>query len=153
MQETLRRMREKRATGDRGFTLIELLVVVVIIGVLVGIAIPLYLNYTKGAANKTAQSDVRGAVSALEQYYTENGNTYPTGQTSDPGTPINLGTSGQKITVSAGNKVAFATNSTSFIVCGQNKDGQTVYKYDSAAGGSVVKFEGTLAACAPLPAS
>ena len=56
---------------DDGFTLIELLVVVVIIGVLVAIAVPVYLNYRQGAADKSAQSDVRGAVSAVEQWYTD----------------------------------------------------------------------------------
>ena len=73
MQETLNRMRAKKA--DEGFTLIELLVVVVIIGVLVAIAVPVYLNYRQGAADKSAQSDVRGAVSAVEQFYTDNNNT------------------------------------------------------------------------------
>ena len=75
MQDIINRLRNKK--GDEGFTLIELLVVVVIIGVLVAIAVPVYLNYRKGAADKSAQSDVRGAVSAIEQYYTDNGNTYP----------------------------------------------------------------------------
>src|SRR3712207_9110898 len=75
MQETINRLRAKR--DDEGFTLIELLVVVVIIGVLVAIAVPVYLNYRQGAADKSAQSDVRGAVSAIEQYYTNNGNKYP----------------------------------------------------------------------------
>src|SRR4029453_14424620 len=75
MHETINRLRAKK--GDEGFTLIELLVVVVIIGVLVAIAVPVYLNYRKGAADKSAQSDVRGAVSAVEQFYTDNGNTYP----------------------------------------------------------------------------
>src|SRR5690242_21480618 len=75
MRLTVNRNRDAR--DDAGFTLIELLVVVVIIGVLVAIAVPVYLNYRKGAADKSAQSDVRGAVSAVEQYYTDNGNQYP----------------------------------------------------------------------------
>lgn len=73
---------DKRAAlreSEGGFTLIELLVVVVIIGILIAIAIPLYLNYQKGAHDKSAQSDLRGAVSALQQCYTENSNVYPAG--------------------------------------------------------------------------
>src|SRR6476659_8166045 len=62
---------------EKGFTLIELLVVVVIIGVLVAIAVPVYLNYQKGAGDKSAQSDVRGAISAVEQYYVSNTNQFP----------------------------------------------------------------------------
>ncbi|MBV9594343.1 MAG: prepilin-type N-terminal cleavage/methylation domain-containing protein, partial [Actinobacteria bacterium] len=81
MQEKLRRIRDERAEGDHGFTLIELLVVVVIIGVLIAIAIPLYLNYRKGAENKSAASDLRGAISTLEQCYTDNSNVYPSAVT------------------------------------------------------------------------
>ena len=75
MHDIINRLRTKK--NDEGFTLIELLVVVVIIGVLVAIAVPVYLNYRKGAADKSAQSDARAAVSTVEQYYTDNGNAYP----------------------------------------------------------------------------
>jgi type IV pilus assembly protein PilA len=156
MQETLRRMREKRVGGDRGFTLIELLVVVVIIGVLVAIAVPVYLNYRKGAANKSAASDVRGAITAIEQYYTDNGNVYPADASSPAvGQEIVLAAqpngAAQNIKVSPGNTVRYNNNTaagvTEYWICAQNQDGQQTYIYRSTAGGSVAKTASTLTNC------
>ena len=130
---------------DQGFTLIELLVVVVIIGVLVAIAVPVYLNYRKGAADKSAQSDVRGAISAVEQYYTENNNTYPANATTlvnQTVSPVALGAT-QKITLSDKTTLSYvavpATGTvTSYLLCATNSGGSAkVYLYDSSAGGSV----------------
>src|ERR1700749_159060 len=103
MHDASTRPREKK--GDEGFTMIELLVVVVIIGVLVAIAVPVYLNYRKGAANKSAASDVRGAITAIEQYYPDNGNPYPADAPAGAeGAPVALtaptGGTSQTITVS-----------------------------------------------------
>jgi type IV pilus assembly protein PilA len=139
VKETLRRMQEKRANGDRGFTLIELLVVVVIIGVLVAIAIPLYNNYRKGAANKSAQADVRTAITSLEHYYTENGNTFP--GTADVtsaanATALTVGTT-FSTPVSAGNQLAYRNQTTSYTLCGWNADAKKIYAYNSANGGAV----------------
>jgi type IV pilus assembly protein PilA len=158
MQQWLRRMRDERAAGDRGFTLIEVLAVVVIIGILVAIAVPLYMNYRKGAANKSAESDVRGAITAVEQYYAENFNQFPdTATNSGPGVKLDLaaktvnGVVGkqQTITVSPGNTIALQNNTADYVICGMNSDGGTIYVYNSRNGGPVVKStQGTLAACA-----
>jgi type IV pilus assembly protein PilA len=138
MQDTISRLREKHRT-DEGFTLIELLVVVVIIGVLVAIAVPVYLNYRQGAADKSAQSDVRGAISAVEQYYTDNQNAYPTGFASQSTSPITIGS--QKITLSDKTIMTLVSSAaaTSYKICAKNTGGSTnrYYVYDSGTGGSV----------------
>ena len=140
MQDTIKRLRAKK--DDEGFTLIELLVVVVIIGVLVAIAVPVYLNYRQGAADKSAQSDVRGAISAIEQYYTDNGNTYPAnaaGLVSATASPIAIG--GQKITLSDKTMMTYVpvgTPAASYLLCATNSGGSgKVYLYNSLNGGSV----------------
>jgi type IV pilus assembly protein PilA len=143
-------MREKR--DDRGFTLIELLVVVVIIGVLVAIAIPMYLNYRKGAANKSAESDIRGAISAVEQFYTDNANQFPATVTSAAGTNLTFpgiaGGTPQTATVSPGNTLGFENNGTWYVLCAENSDGDQVYYYNSKTGGAVKKHAAAdVAAC------
>ena len=150
MHETMNRLRAKK--GDEGFTLIELLVVVVIIGVLVAIAVPVYLNYRKGAADKSAQSDVRGAVSAVEQFYTDNGNVYPDTQSgTNDGSSTGVssltlnsatvtGATTQVITLSDKTQLGYVKNSDgSYLLCGNNTGGTTDkwYIYNSANGGSV----------------
>jgi type IV pilus assembly protein PilA len=152
MHDTITRLRAKK--GDEGFTLIELLVVVVIIGVLVAIAVPVYLNYRQGAADKSAQSDVRGGISAVEQFYTSNGNAYPAAAVAADAsvstvTSMTLaaptGGSAGTITLSDKTKmnyypvvVAPATVASSYKLCATNTGGSTkYYLYDSSLGGSV----------------
>src|SRR3982751_179167 len=133
MQDIIARLRAKKQ--DEGFTLIELLVVVVIIGVLVAIAVPVYLNYRQGAADKSAQSDVRGAVSAVEQFYTDNGNAYPaadvTVDNSAGGTSSKeLATgSAQKFTVSDKTTLNYhlSTDKLSYKLCAVNAGGSKKY--------------------------
>jgi type IV pilus assembly protein PilA len=139
MREFIKRLRPQN--GDEGFTLIELLVVVVIIGVLVAIAVPVYLNYREGAADKSAQSDVRGAISAVEQYYTNNTNTYPASALSQTATftlAAQAGGSPGTITLSD-NTTLSLVSATTYKICAMNGGGTTnrYYLYDSATGGSV----------------
>jgi type IV pilus assembly protein PilA len=142
MQEMLRRMRQEREDGDRGFTLIELLVVVVIIGVLIAIAIPLYLNYRKGAENKSAQSDLRNAIATIEQCYSDG--QYPTAGsgTAPTATLSNCGATGTNGSVKLSSGVTFtyvpdsATAPANYDIY-TTKNANTVYCYASEAGGSV----------------
>ncbi|XVV13783.1 type II secretion system protein [Actinoplanes sp. CA-131856] len=158
MQDVINRLRNKKA--DEGFTLIELLVVVVIIGILVAIAVPVYLNYRKGAADKSAQSDVRGAVSQIEQFYTDNGNAYPSADalnktasfaltgTATTGSGSSASTATSQINLSDGTTFSYVAAGTpkgsSYKVCATNSGGSgKVYAYDSSVGGSVKALSST----------
>jgi type IV pilus assembly protein PilA len=61
---------------EEGFTLIELLVVIIILGILLGIAIPSYLTF-RGRANKSAaQANVRAAVPGMEAFNADHSTGY-----------------------------------------------------------------------------
>jgi len=141
MQETLRRMREKRVGGDHGFTLIELLVVVVIIGVLVAIAIPVYLNYRKGAENRSAQSDVRSAITTIEQCYTDNSNAYPASVNSvGQALTLSCGGTNEVVNLSPNNTAVFthvvgaAGAPDTYTIAVTQGDTKKTYTYDSSTG-------------------
>jgi type IV pilus assembly protein PilA len=50
---------------DKGFTLVELMVVVIILGVLLAIAVPLFINAQGSAKTNSAKANVKGAQSVI----------------------------------------------------------------------------------------
>ena len=68
-----------RISNESGFTLIELLIVLVIVGILLAIAVPSYLDFRGRASQTAAQANVRSAVPVVETYYADH-DTY-TGMT------------------------------------------------------------------------
>lgn len=130
---------------EKGFTLIELLVVIIIIGILVAIAIPLYMNYKKKAVDAQVKSDVANAVQTVESALTDHpdavlnavtGATSNTDLTTGGGTisPTSLDAT---VVVTPGDAMDLkpGVNPGDFCIDGTNPNGSTQsYFYDSTAG-------------------
>jgi type IV pilus assembly protein PilA len=124
-------LQERRSTltAETAFTLVELLVVLLIVGVLIGIAVPAYLNFQAKSQSTAAASDVREAIPDANAYYAENSNTY-TGMT-----PTSL-----MSTYDSG--IAISSGGTTGIVSAKPEgDGQT-YCISAVSGGRWAHYSG-----------
>jgi len=64
---------QRRPRDEDGFTLVELLVVVLVLGALIGIAVPTFISQRDGAWDAAVRSELRAVGIALESYRAQNG--------------------------------------------------------------------------------
>jgi len=67
----------QKGRNQKGFTLVELMVVVVIIGVLVAIAVPVYNNVTEKANRNAVEANLRTIDGAIMAYGAANDGKLP----------------------------------------------------------------------------
>jgi type IV pilus assembly protein PilA len=129
---------------EAGFTLIEMLVTSTIVGALITVAIPMYLDLPKDAANTSALVDVRNAVTAVEAYFADN-LVYPATGVLDDDTVTFTGPAVTPaiMKVSTGNTFGYAltADGSGYLLCGQSTVGGATYEFFSKQGGSVVASE------------
>ncbi len=59
----------RKMMNKKGFSLVELMIVVVIMGILIAVAIPLYGAITKNANNKTCATNIETIKTTAANYY------------------------------------------------------------------------------------
>jgi len=74
MYESLRKLRDRRETGEGGFTLVELLIVIVILGILAAIVV-LAIGGLSGTSKTAAcNADAKTIATAEDAYFASTGN-------------------------------------------------------------------------------
>jgi len=103
-------------TLRRGFTLIELMITVAVIGILAGIALPIYTNYVLAGRVQEGLQALAAARLKMEQYFMDNRTYVSTGTTCGTGVGANQtvgpGTVGRFTITCTGTATAYTVTAT-----------------------------------------
>ena len=114
---------KKIRSSKKGFTLAELLIVVAIIGVLVGISIPIFSAQLEKSRLSTNQANARAAKAAAVAAYMDNEKVV--GGTYNVETGVFTASESAVTTTITGDKISNWTTST--VTSGEDTMGKTVY--------------------------
>jgi type IV pilus assembly protein PilA len=120
-----------RLRSEDGFTLLELLVVILIIGVLAGIALPLFLTQADKANDADAKSDASGLAHAMKVCYQETSDYTDCDGT---GAGDKLGSTGLPVGSGAGKVDITSVSTNGFTVTATGKGAGHQYVITEASG-------------------